>query len=112
MTSSSERLDRIEAILERIASKEEEVNNRIDSNARTIQAMLEQQATERLRHEEERLRHEEQIAELRRVSVQLASTTNGIANLLASLDEDRPTVLRRLNSIENKLDRLLDRDSQ
>jgi hypothetical protein len=105
MTNSNDRLDRIEAILERIALKEEEFHNRIDSNARTIQAMLEQQATERLRHEE-------QIAELRRVSIQLANTTNGIANLLASLDEDRPTVLRKLNSIENKLDRLLDKDSQ
>jgi chromosome segregation ATPase len=107
MTNNNDRLDRIEAILERIASREEEFNNRIDSNARTIQAMLEEQATERLRHEERMRSHEEQIAELRRVSIQLANTTNGIANLLASLDDDRPTILRLLNSIDSKVDRLL-----
>jgi hypothetical protein len=110
--SNDDRLDRIESILERIASREEEFNNRIDSNARTIQAMLEQQATDRLLHEERMREHSESIAELRRVSIQLANTTNGIANLLASLDSDRPTILRLLNSIDTKVDRLLEEREQ
>jgi hypothetical protein len=37
----------------------------------------------------------------------LITVQEGIINLLESLDEDRPTVLRKLNSIENKVDRLL-----
>lgn len=93
MTNSNDRLSRIEAIVE--------------SNSRTIQAMLEQQATERLQHEERRLEHEARIERLENLSAQLVNITGGIANLLASLDDDRPTVLRRLNSIENKVDRLL-----
>ena len=40
---------------------------------------------------------------------ELRRATIGIANLLASLDSDRPTILRKLNSIENKLDRFLER---
>lgn len=86
----------------------DELKQIVESNARTIQAMLEQQATERLRHEERMREHEEQMAKLRRISIQLANTTSGIANLLASLDEDRPTILRRLMTIENKIDRLLE----
>jgi hypothetical protein len=38
----------------------------------------------------------------------LTTLQEGVINLLASLDEDRPTVLRKLNSIENKVDRLLE----
>lgn len=40
---------------------------------------------------------------------ELRQATIGIANLLSSLDEDRPTVLRKLSTIENKVDRLLER---
>lgn len=73
----------------------------IESNARTIQGMLEQRATDRLEHEERmRLLEENQR--------QIAQTQRGIANLVSSLDEDRPTVLRKLNTIESKLDRLLE----
>jgi phosphoglycerate dehydrogenase-like enzyme len=39
---------------------------------------------------------------------ELREATLGIANLLASLDSDRPTIFRKLNSIENKVDRLLE----
>jgi hypothetical protein len=85
-----------------------ELRQIVESNARTIQAMLETQATERLRDEERRLLHQERIERLENISAQLANTTNGIANLLAYLDEDRPTILRRLMTIENKIDRLLE----
>jgi phage shock protein A len=39
---------------------------------------------------------------------ELRQATLGIANLLSSLDSDRPTILRKLNAIENKVDRLLE----
>jgi hypothetical protein len=38
----------------------------------------------------------------------LTTLQEGVINLLASLDEDRPTILRKLNGIENKVDRLLE----
>ncbi len=43
----------------------------------------------------------EERAELRRATI-------GIANLLSSLDEDRPTILRKLNAIEVLVDRILE----
>jgi hypothetical protein len=42
----------------------------------------------------------------------LTEIQQGTNNLLASLDEDHPTVLRRLMSIENKVDRLLEEGSE
>jgi hypothetical protein len=93
MTSSNgnngDRLNRIEAIVE--------------SNSRAIQAMMEQRATDRLEHEE-RMRFLEENQR------QLIQTQRGIANLVSSLDEDRPTVLRKLTAIENKVDSLIERN--
>ncbi len=71
MTSSNEnnsdRLDRIEAIVE--------------SNSRAIQAMMEQRATNRLEHEE-------RMKFLEENQRQLIQTQRGIANLVSSLDEE------------------------
>ncbi|GAC1458934.1 MAG: hypothetical protein NVS2B14_01220 [Chamaesiphon sp.] len=77
-----DRLDRLEAIVE--------------SNSRAIQAMLDNMAESA---------HERR--ELRESSLRLAGLTEGITSLLVSLDEDRPTILRKLTNIENKVDRLL-----
>jgi hypothetical protein len=85
-TNSPDRLDRIEALVE--------------SNARAIQALGEDLATTRLIQAEYAERAEAERAELRRATV-------GIANLLSSLDSDRPTILRKLNTIETKVDQLL-----
>lgn len=95
---SDDRLDRVEKILE-------SASQRIDSNAKAIQAMLEAQETERLRNEEYRREAAEERAELRQAMI-------GIANLLSSLDSDRPTILRKLGTIENKVDRILERNDQ
>ncbi len=92
---SNNRLDRIEAIVE--------------SNARAIQGMLEQQATDRLKRKE-KVEHERRMRFLEESQRQLIQTQQGIANLVASLDEDRPTVLRKLTAIENQVDSLIDRD--
>lgn len=80
---------------------DDELKQLVESNARTIQAMLEQQATDRLRHEQ-------RMDELQNVMIQLTRVENGLARMLVSLDEDRPIILRRLMSIENKLDRLIE----
>jgi len=81
-TNPPNRLDRIEALVE--------------SNARAIQALGERITGLAIRSEEA----QEERAELRRATV-------GIANLLTSLDSDRPTILRKLNTIETKVDQLL-----
>lgn len=49
--------------------------------------------------------------ELREATVRLSDVVEGIANWLTRLDENQPTILRKLNNIENKVDRLLERDS-
>ncbi len=65
-----------------------------ESNGRAIQAMLDNAATDRLQHEERMQR--------------LENLSAGLINLTVSIDEDRPTILRLLNSNNNKLDLLLD----
>ncbi|WP_310413195.1 hypothetical protein [Chamaesiphon sp. OTE_8_metabat_110] len=83
---------------------DEELQQLVASNARTIQAMLEQQETTRLRYEE-------QMDEFRQGMLRLARVEEGLINMMVSIDEDRPTVLRRLASIENKVDRILAKDN-
>lgn len=95
MTSSSDRIDRLEAIVE--------------SNSRAIQVMLDAQASNRLEREEFRVRTDATIARLDTAIQRLTTLNEGVINLLSSLDEDRPTVLRKLNVIENKVDLLLER---
>lgn len=97
-SNSSDRLDRIEAIVE--------------SNSRTIQAMMEQQATERLRHEERMEKHDQEIAELKDIASRLTEVQRGMARMLGNIDETNPTILRRLMTIENKVDRLLEREQE
>ena len=82
----------------------EELQQLVASNARTIQAMLEQQETSRLLHEE-------QMGEMRQTMTRLARVEEGLVNMMSAIDEDRPTVLRRLTSIENKVDRILEKES-
>lgn len=93
MTNSNDRLDQIQAILVETAQLTR-------SNAVAIQALTDDLVTFRLTVEQDIENARTEREELRRATI-------GIANLLASLDEDRPTILRKLNSIENKIDRLV-----
>jgi acetyl-CoA carboxylase carboxyltransferase component len=83
---------------------DQELQQLVASNARTIQAMLEQQETSRLRHEE-------QMDEIRQAILRLSRVEEGLINMVVAIDEDRPTVLRRLTSIENKVDRILEKEN-
>ena len=89
----------------------------VNSNARSIQAMAESIETSRLHAEAERQRIEARIeadrqrADRRQQALQetidrLAKVVGGVANLAVSLDSDRPTVLRRLDSLESKIERI------
>jgi hypothetical protein len=97
MTSSSgDRLNRIEAIVE--------------SNSRAIPAMMEQRATDRLEHEERMARLEDTVIRLDDTVARLTRIEEAQNRMLASMDEDRPTVLRKLTAIENKVDTLIERN--
>lgn len=69
-----------------------------ESNSRAIQSL-----TDAIVEDREQAREERQ--ELRQAMI-------GIANLVSSLDSDRPTILSKLNKIENKVDQLLERGDQ
>lgn len=77
MTNSEpSRLDKIEASIE--------------SNARAIQAMLDAQIEDRQKHEDFRSFVHETISRLTVVQ-------EGVNRLLAALDEERPTILKKVD---------------
>ena len=82
-----------------------ELQQIVESNARSIQA-LSDRLVEITNIQEEA---QEERQELRQATIRLERLAEGIVNLLGSLDEDRPTMLRKLNTIESKLDQLLER---
>ena len=103
--NSSARLDRIERLLESVAQ-------RTDSNARTIQGILDARATERLEHEEKMAVMADAIQRL----IRIEEAQN---RMLAGIDENQPTILRKLtaigsatarSAIENKVDTLIERN--
>lgn len=110
--NSRDRLDRIEAILEvtsanidRLSTEWQETKAIVNSNSRAIQAMMEQQATDRLKHEAA-------MAQMRDIMKRVVETQSGLTRILINYDEDRPTILRRLMAIENKVDRILERGEE
>ena len=79
-----------------------ELQQIVESNSRAIQELADRIAE--LTHDIDGLKEAgnlalEERAELRRATI-------GIANLISSLDSDRPTILRKLNSIENKVNEI------
>ena len=80
----------------------QEVQRIVQSNDRTIQSILDQATTDRLKQEEQRTYHEARMERLERIS-------EALTNMLVSVDEDRPTILRKLNSIEQKSIDILER---
>ncbi len=91
IAASSERLTRTEQIVE--------------SNARAIQSLGDDIAEMRLSMHEGFERSEQNWA-------RASQAIEGLANLMASLDSDRPTILRKLNAIENKVDRILEKEDR
>lgn len=79
----------------------EELKQLAESNARAVQAMIEQRATDKLEHEE-------RIARLEDLALRLTRIEEAQNRMLSSIDEDRPTVLRKLTTIENKIDQIIE----
>lgn len=122
--NNSDRLDRIERILERLAERDEitairieRLSLRTEENERNIQAlnqatqtMIRQMDADRLQREEEKAEHQLRMRELEEIQRTMAQTQAGLTRLLTAMDDDRPTVLRRLMAIENKVDTLIERN--
>ena len=106
--NNRDRLDRIENILDRLAIGLEETKAIVNSNSRAIQAMMEQQATDRLKREEEKAEHEQRMARIEDTLARLARIEEAQNRMLATMDDERPTILRRLMAIENKVDSLIE----
>lgn len=103
----------IQSMLDAQAAERERLSETraiVDSNSRAIQSMLDAQVTEILKHEEFIETTNTAIVRIEEAIVRLTDVTEGIANLTASLDDDRPTILGRLSRIENKVDRLLNHE--
>jgi isochorismate synthase EntC len=82
-----------------------ETQHLAQSIARGVQAMQDKALSDELKRDEEKAQHQEQMAELRHIS-------QGLVNMLDSIDSDRPTILRKLNTIENKTDAIIERLSR
>jgi two-component sensor histidine kinase len=82
---------------------DKELKHLIESNAKTVQAMLDEIAEARQEHQELR----EGMLQIQNAMAQLTNIQDRITNLLISVDGDRPTILKKLSALETKLDRLL-----
>ncbi|MBN3926437.1 hypothetical protein [Nostoc sp. NMS4] len=82
---------------------DKELKHLIESNGKTVQAMLDEMAE--ARHERQELR--EGMLQIQSAVAQLTNVQERITNLLISLDGDRPTILKKLSALETKLDQLL-----
>ena len=91
--------------LDKLSIELQETKAIANSNSRAIQAMIEQQSTDQVKHEEA-------MAEMRDILKRVTETQSGLTRILAHHDEDRPTILRRLMAIENKVDRILEREQE
>jgi uncharacterized protein (DUF342 family) len=84
--------DELQLLVQSIAVSQRETQQIVQSIARGVQAMQEKALSDELKRDEERAAHEAQMVELRRISA-------GLVNMLGSIDEDRPTILRKLKTI-------------
>lgn len=88
----------------------EELQQIVQSNKRAIQGILDAMVEERQDNRERNARIDATISRMDNAIFRLTTLNEGIVNLLASLDEDRPTIFRKLTAIENKVDQILEKD--
>lgn len=98
MTRIDERLDRLVETVDRfIVSADERIEELTAISQATSRDVAQLVTT-----------HQQSSIALNEAMIRLADTQEGIARLLSSLDEDRPTILQKLNTIEGKVDSLLE----
>ena len=104
IASSNERMTRVDERLERMAIESERSKRESDERFEELSAVT--QAIGRDLAQLITTQQQSSIA-LNEAMIRLADTQEGVVRLLSSLDEDRPTILRKLNTIEGKVDTLL-----
>jgi 2,3-bisphosphoglycerate-independent phosphoglycerate mutase len=106
---TDETLDRFAATVAMSIQASDERMSRMERRFEENNAAISRDITQLVATQQEALRERQ---ELRDAMIRLADTQEGIARLLGSLDEDRPTILRKLNTIEGKVDNLLQQQNQ
>ena len=116
IAASNERMTRVDERLERMAIESERSKRESDERIARIEEQMQEltaisQATSR---DIAQLvtTHQQSSQALNEAMIRLTDTQEGVVRLLSSLDEDRPTILRKLNMIEGKVDSLLQRENQ
>lgn len=95
----------MQLILQQVVVTQRETQDIVQSIARGVQAMQDKALSDELKHEEEKIRHEQRMEKLEQMN-------EGLINLLDAIDDDLPTILRKLNTIENKTDAIIERLSR
>ena len=90
-----------------IAASQRETQQIVQSIAGGVQAMHEHALTDELKREEEKAAAAQRTLEHERRMQRLEDISSGLIRLYGSLDEDRPTVFRALNTIDRKVDDML-----
>ena len=99
----------MQATQKEIQATMKETQQIVRSIARGVQAMQEKALTDELKREEEKAIAVQQTLEHQQRMERLENISAGLIRLYGSLDEDRPTVFRALNTIDRKVDNILDR---
>ena len=98
----------MQATQKEIQATMKETQQIVRSIARGVQAMQEKALTDELKREEEKALAVQQTLEHQQRMERLENISAGLIRLYGSLDEDRPTVFRALNTIDRKVDNILD----
>ena len=97
--------DEMQLIMQQVVINQRETQDIVKSIARGIQAMQDKALTDELKRDEEKAEHQARMEKLERIS-------EGLVNMLDLIDSDRPTILRKLNTIEDKADAIIERLSR
>ena len=84
--------DEMQLIMQQLLINQRETQDIVKSIARGVQAMQDKALTDELKRDEEKAEHQARMEKLERIS-------EGLVNMLDSIDSDRPTILRKLNTI-------------
>ncbi len=108
VSNNNDRLDRIEAVVESLARSVLAIANDHQQRIHTIENV--EAVVQSLARSVEAIAndHGERIQTMEEVVNRVTRVEEGLTRMLIAIDDDRPTILRKLNTIENKLDSLLE----
>jgi hypothetical protein len=89
-----------------------QVRQLTESNAKAIQAFSDDIVEYKLTTEAKMEQNEARMRQIEEAMLRLDRVAEGLINITVAIDDDRPTMLRKLNSIENKVDRILQKQRE